>query len=201
MSAKVAVVAGAGGPLGRATTMTLAAGGLTVVAVDRNERGLGDLTDDIRRFSGSCCCLMWPAVARTPTATSTPRTAVDASGIMNADVKPDAAACGADAVPMRKAAKPDQRVPRLHPRAVQRVTAATARPADTGTAASPACLTVDATSPQRVRSRAAAASSIMAVTRRRGSPSAAGPAAPPAATTGVSSGRWPVSGTDRFMGV
>src|SRR6516165_6825989 len=49
MSAKVAVVAGAGGPLGRATTMTLAAGGLTVVAVDRNERGLGDLPDDIRR--------------------------------------------------------------------------------------------------------------------------------------------------------
>lgn len=49
MSAKVAVVAGAGGPLGHATAVTLAAAGLTVVAVDRNERGLGDLTDDIRR--------------------------------------------------------------------------------------------------------------------------------------------------------
>jgi NAD(P)-dependent dehydrogenase (short-subunit alcohol dehydrogenase family) len=49
MSAKVAIVAGAGGPLGHATTVTLAASGLTVVAVDRNERGLGDLPDDIRR--------------------------------------------------------------------------------------------------------------------------------------------------------
>jgi len=49
MSAKVAIVAGAGGPLGRATAMTLAAGGLTVVAVDRDERGLGDLPETIRR--------------------------------------------------------------------------------------------------------------------------------------------------------
>ena len=49
MTAKVAIVAGAGGPLGRATAVTLAANGLTVVAVDRNERGLGDLPDDIRR--------------------------------------------------------------------------------------------------------------------------------------------------------
>ena len=49
MSAKVAIVAGAGGGLGRATATTLAAAGLTVVAVDRNERGLGDLPDDIRR--------------------------------------------------------------------------------------------------------------------------------------------------------
>jgi NAD(P)-dependent dehydrogenase (short-subunit alcohol dehydrogenase family) len=49
MSAKVAVVVGAGGGLGRATALALAAGGLTVVAVDRNERGLGDLPDDIRR--------------------------------------------------------------------------------------------------------------------------------------------------------
>ena len=49
MTAKVAIVDGAGGPLGRATAVTLAANGLTVVAVDRNERGLGDLPDDIRR--------------------------------------------------------------------------------------------------------------------------------------------------------
>jgi NAD(P)-dependent dehydrogenase (short-subunit alcohol dehydrogenase family) len=49
MSAKVAVVAGAGGALGQATAVALSAGGLTVVAVDRNERGLGDLPDDIRR--------------------------------------------------------------------------------------------------------------------------------------------------------
>jgi NAD(P)-dependent dehydrogenase (short-subunit alcohol dehydrogenase family) len=49
MSAKVAIVVGAGGALGRATAVTLAVGGLTVVGVDRNERGLGDLPDEIRR--------------------------------------------------------------------------------------------------------------------------------------------------------
>ena len=40
MSAKVAIVVGAGGPLGRATAVALAASGLTVVGVDRNEPGL-----------------------------------------------------------------------------------------------------------------------------------------------------------------
>ena len=49
MSAKVAIVAGAGGALGHATAITLTASGLTVVAVDRNERALGDLPGDIRR--------------------------------------------------------------------------------------------------------------------------------------------------------
>jgi NAD(P)-dependent dehydrogenase (short-subunit alcohol dehydrogenase family) len=49
MSARLAVVAGAGGALGHATAVTLAAAGFTVVAVDRNEQGLGDLPDDIRR--------------------------------------------------------------------------------------------------------------------------------------------------------
>ena len=49
MSAKVALVAGAGGALGHATAMALSAAGLTVLAVVRNERGLGDLPDDIRR--------------------------------------------------------------------------------------------------------------------------------------------------------
>jgi NAD(P)-dependent dehydrogenase (short-subunit alcohol dehydrogenase family) len=49
MSAKVAIVAGAGGALGHATSVTLAARGLTVVAVDRNERGLAELPEDIRR--------------------------------------------------------------------------------------------------------------------------------------------------------
>jgi NAD(P)-dependent dehydrogenase (short-subunit alcohol dehydrogenase family) len=49
MSAHVAVVAGAGGPLGQATALTLAAGGLTVVAVDRNEAGLGQLSGKVRR--------------------------------------------------------------------------------------------------------------------------------------------------------
>ena len=49
MNAKVAIVAGAGGPLGRATAVTLATAGLTVVGVDRNERELGDFPEDIRR--------------------------------------------------------------------------------------------------------------------------------------------------------
>ncbi|HEV2452386.1 MAG TPA: SDR family NAD(P)-dependent oxidoreductase [Streptosporangiaceae bacterium] len=49
MTARVAIVAGAGGALGHATTVTLAAGGFTVVGVDRNERGLRDLPDGVRR--------------------------------------------------------------------------------------------------------------------------------------------------------
>jgi NAD(P)-dependent dehydrogenase (short-subunit alcohol dehydrogenase family) len=49
MSAHVAVVAGAGGALGQATALTLAAGGLTVVAVDRNEAGLRQLPDKVHR--------------------------------------------------------------------------------------------------------------------------------------------------------
>jgi NAD(P)-dependent dehydrogenase (short-subunit alcohol dehydrogenase family) len=48
MSAKIAIVAGAGGALGHATAATLAAGGLTVVAVDRNEHALGDFTGNVR---------------------------------------------------------------------------------------------------------------------------------------------------------
>jgi NAD(P)-dependent dehydrogenase (short-subunit alcohol dehydrogenase family) len=49
MSPKVAIITGGAGALGRATAVTLAAGGLTVVAVDRNEHALGDLPEDIRR--------------------------------------------------------------------------------------------------------------------------------------------------------
>ncbi len=49
MNAHVAIVAGAGGALGHTTTVTLAAGGLTVVAVDRNEQALSDLPDGVRR--------------------------------------------------------------------------------------------------------------------------------------------------------
>ena len=48
MSAKVAIVAGGGGALGRATAAALAAAGLVVVAVDRDERGLRDLADQVR---------------------------------------------------------------------------------------------------------------------------------------------------------
>jgi NAD(P)-dependent dehydrogenase (short-subunit alcohol dehydrogenase family) len=48
MGAQVAIVAGAGGALGHATTATLAASGLTVVAIDRNERALRDLPNGVR---------------------------------------------------------------------------------------------------------------------------------------------------------
>jgi len=42
-SARVAIVAGAGGELGRATSEKLVAAGFTVVGVDRSEEGLKDL--------------------------------------------------------------------------------------------------------------------------------------------------------------
>jgi NAD(P)-dependent dehydrogenase (short-subunit alcohol dehydrogenase family) len=48
MSERVAIVAGAGGELGRATVQRLAAAGFTVVGVDRNEEGLKALPDGIR---------------------------------------------------------------------------------------------------------------------------------------------------------
>jgi NAD(P)-dependent dehydrogenase (short-subunit alcohol dehydrogenase family) len=49
MSAPVAIVVGAGGELGQATALTLAAQGSTVVAVDRDLGNLQKLPDDIRR--------------------------------------------------------------------------------------------------------------------------------------------------------
>jgi NAD(P)-dependent dehydrogenase (short-subunit alcohol dehydrogenase family) len=52
MSERVAIVAGAGGALGRTTAETLAAAGFTVVAVDRNEQSLEELPDGIRREAG-----------------------------------------------------------------------------------------------------------------------------------------------------
>ena len=52
MSERVAIVVGAGGELGRATAEKLAAAGYTVVGVDRNEEGLKELSDGIRREAG-----------------------------------------------------------------------------------------------------------------------------------------------------
>ena len=46
---RVAVVAGAGGELGRATAEKLAAAGFTVVGVDRSEEALKELPDSIPR--------------------------------------------------------------------------------------------------------------------------------------------------------
>jgi NAD(P)-dependent dehydrogenase (short-subunit alcohol dehydrogenase family) len=48
MSDRVAIVAGAGGELGRATAVTLASAGFTVVGVDRGEAGLKELPGDLR---------------------------------------------------------------------------------------------------------------------------------------------------------
>jgi NAD(P)-dependent dehydrogenase (short-subunit alcohol dehydrogenase family) len=48
MSARIAVVAGAGGPLGRATSLILTASGFTVVGVDRKQPALGELPAEIR---------------------------------------------------------------------------------------------------------------------------------------------------------
>ena len=48
MSAKVAVVAGAGGALGRALAAALAGSGFAVVAVDRNQDALGELPVGVR---------------------------------------------------------------------------------------------------------------------------------------------------------
>jgi NAD(P)-dependent dehydrogenase (short-subunit alcohol dehydrogenase family) len=49
MSDRVAVVAGAGGPLGRAVAVKLASSGFSVVGVDRNADGLRELPDSVRR--------------------------------------------------------------------------------------------------------------------------------------------------------
>ena len=52
MSERVAVVAGAGGELGRATAISLAGAGFTVVAVNRAMKALDELPDGIRRDAG-----------------------------------------------------------------------------------------------------------------------------------------------------
>jgi NAD(P)-dependent dehydrogenase (short-subunit alcohol dehydrogenase family) len=49
---RVAIVVGAGGELGRATAEALVGSGYRVVGVDRNEQGLKELPDSIRRQAG-----------------------------------------------------------------------------------------------------------------------------------------------------
>jgi len=61
MSERVAIVVGAGGELGRASAEALRGAGFTVVGVDRNEEGLEELPDGIRREVGDSTD---PAVAR-----------------------------------------------------------------------------------------------------------------------------------------
>ena len=52
MSDPVAVVAGAGGPLGRAAAVRLAAAGFTVVGIDRDVDGLRELPEGIHQVPG-----------------------------------------------------------------------------------------------------------------------------------------------------
>ena len=61
MGERVALVVGAAGPLGRATAVSLAGAGFTVVGVDRSEQGLAELADGIRREVGDSAD---PAAAR-----------------------------------------------------------------------------------------------------------------------------------------
>ena len=61
MSDRVAIVAGAGGPLGRNVAVRLAAAGFTVAGVDRSEAGLRDLPDGIVQVLGDTT---GPAVAK-----------------------------------------------------------------------------------------------------------------------------------------
>ena len=48
MSGRVAILAGAGGELGRATAQKLAAAGFSVIGIDRNEDGLKQLPEGMR---------------------------------------------------------------------------------------------------------------------------------------------------------
>src|SRR5258706_10287472 len=52
MNDRVAIVAGTGGPLGRAAAVKLAAAGFTVVGIDRNEDGLRELPEGIHQVPG-----------------------------------------------------------------------------------------------------------------------------------------------------
>lgn len=61
MSDRVAVVTGAGGPLGRAVVQKLAEAGYAVVGVDRSEAGLRELPDGIRTVPAD---VTDPAVAK-----------------------------------------------------------------------------------------------------------------------------------------
>jgi hypothetical protein len=108
------------------------------------------------------------AVARTATASSTPRAAVAVSEMAYGAWKPDAAACGADKAPISSAVHHAQHRPARHPRAVRTQSAAAASPVATSAAAGAGCRAVISARQHRVRSRAAAASSMTAISRRLG---------------------------------
>jgi NAD(P)-dependent dehydrogenase (short-subunit alcohol dehydrogenase family) len=82
MNPRIAIVAGAGAGLGQATAVALHAAGDTVVAVDRSERGLGELPDGIRREVADVTdpTVAGPLVDRIVTELGTPQLLVNTIG-------------------------------------------------------------------------------------------------------------------------
>ena len=82
MSAPIAIVVGAGGELGRATALTLAAEGSEVVAVDRSLSNLQELPDDMRREVADVTDsdLVGPLIDRIARDVGTPTTLVNTIG-------------------------------------------------------------------------------------------------------------------------
>src|SRR5580692_2031599 len=95
MSASVAVVVGAGGELGHATALTLAAEGSMVVAVDRSAGNLDTLPDDIHREVADVTdpAVVAPLIDRIATDVGVPDALVNTIGAFQpasaADTSPD----------------------------------------------------------------------------------------------------------------
>lgn len=95
MSARIAVVVGAGGELGHATTLRLAANGSMVVAVDRSGDNLEKLPDDIRREVADVTdpAVVTPLIDRIATDVGVPDALVNTIGAFQpgsaADTTPD----------------------------------------------------------------------------------------------------------------
>lgn len=95
MSVRIAVVVGAGGDLGRATALRLAANGSMVVAVDRSGDNLEKLPDDIRREVADVTdpAVVTPLIDRIATDMGVPDALVNTIGAFQpgsaADTTPD----------------------------------------------------------------------------------------------------------------
>lgn len=95
MTASIAVVVGAGGELGHATALTLAAAGSIVVAVDRSVGDLEKLPDDIRREAADVTdpAVVAPLIDRIATDVGVPDALVNTIGAFQpasvADTSPD----------------------------------------------------------------------------------------------------------------
>jgi NAD(P)-dependent dehydrogenase (short-subunit alcohol dehydrogenase family) len=95
MSASIAVVVGAGGELGHATALTLAAQGSTVVGIDRSMGNLATLPDDIQREVADVTdpAVVAPLIDRIATDVGVPDALVNTIGAFRpasaADTSPD----------------------------------------------------------------------------------------------------------------